>query len=33
MNVFDITKKCNKLACMDNVKTCAIIPFQYSIKA
>jgi hypothetical protein len=32
MNVFYNTKKCYKLACMDNVKICAIVPFQYSIK-
>jgi hypothetical protein len=31
MNVFDIIKKYYKLASMDNVKTCAIVPFQYSI--
>jgi hypothetical protein len=32
MNVFHIIKKCYKLACIDYVKTCAIAPFQYSIK-
>jgi hypothetical protein len=32
MNVFDITKKCYKLACMDGVKTWAIVPSQYSFK-
>ena len=32
INVFDITKKCNKLACMDGLKTWAIVPIQYSIK-
>jgi hypothetical protein len=30
MNVFDITKKCCNLE--DNVKTCAIVPFQYFVK-
>jgi hypothetical protein len=32
MNTFDITKKCYKLECIDNMKTCAIVPFQYSVK-
>jgi hypothetical protein len=32
MNDFDITKKCYKLACMDGVKTWAIVPSQYSEK-
>jgi hypothetical protein len=32
INAFDITKKCYKLACMDGVKTWAIVPFQYSVK-
>ena len=30
MNVFDITKKCCNLE--DNVKTYAIVPFQYFVK-
>jgi hypothetical protein len=33
MNFFDITKKYYKLACMNYVKTCAIVPFQHSVKA
>jgi hypothetical protein len=32
MNFFDITKKCYKLACMDSVKTWAIVPNQYFVK-
>jgi hypothetical protein len=32
MNIFDITKKCYKLECIGNMKTCAIVPFQYSVK-
>jgi hypothetical protein len=32
MNVFYIKKKCYKLACVDDVKTWAIVPSQYSKK-
>jgi hypothetical membrane protein len=32
MNVFYITKKCYKLACVDSIKTWAIVLSQYSIK-
>jgi hypothetical protein len=32
VNVFDITKKYSKLTCMDDMKTYAIVPFQYSTK-
>jgi hypothetical protein len=28
MNIFDITKKCYKLACIDKMKTCAIVIFR-----
>lgn len=28
MKVFDITKKCHNLTCMDNMKTCTIVPFN-----
>jgi hypothetical protein len=31
INVFDITKKCYKLACIDNVKTCAISIFHQKV--
>jgi hypothetical protein len=33
MNVVYITKKCYKLERIDNMKTCAIVPFQYPIKS
>ena len=32
MKVSYITKKRYKLACIDNVKTCAIVPLQYLLK-
>jgi hypothetical protein len=28
INVFDFTKTCYRLACTDNMKTCAIVPLQ-----
>ena len=32
VNIFYIKKKCYKLECTNNIKTCAIVPFQYSVK-